>query len=231
MKKEINGKYNIDISAGKDRGFTIIELLVAMAISLIVMSSVYSVYRSQQKSYIVREQISMMQQNLRAGMTIMTGEIRMAGYVHPSVAATAGFTDAEANTVTFTRLKDTLALPLEQIQYSLADIDGDGNTELVRRFSDVGDPLGAAQRVAENIDALNFVYLDTDGVKIDTPVPAANLPLIRSVQVTMIARTKKRDQGYTDNNTYTNQQDEDIPTASDSYRRRILSREIKCRNL
>ena len=114
---------------------------------------------------------------------------------------------------------------------ALVDIDGDGNNELIRRFSDVGDPLGAAQRIAENIDALNFVYLDIDGVKIDTPVPAANLPLIKSVQITMIARTKKKDQGYTDNNTYKNQQDEDIPTANDSYRRRVLSREIRCRNL
>jgi type IV pilus assembly protein PilW len=55
----------------EEKGFTLIEILVAMAISLVVMTGVYQVYVAQQKSYILQEQVAAMQQNLRAGMYFM----------------------------------------------------------------------------------------------------------------------------------------------------------------
>ncbi|MCD6266685.1 MAG: prepilin-type N-terminal cleavage/methylation domain-containing protein, partial [Deltaproteobacteria bacterium] len=63
-----------------ENGFTLVELLVAMAISVIVMASIGYVYYTQQKSYVAQEQISAMQQNLRAAMYYMEREIRMAGF-------------------------------------------------------------------------------------------------------------------------------------------------------
>jgi len=63
-----------------NKGFTIIELLVAMTISLVVMGAIYTTFKSQQNSYIVQTQISSMQQNLRAAMYMLTQDIQMAGY-------------------------------------------------------------------------------------------------------------------------------------------------------
>jgi len=63
-----------------NKGFTIIELLVAMTISLVVMGAIYTTFKSQQNSYIVQTQISSMQQNLRAAMYMLTRDIQMAGY-------------------------------------------------------------------------------------------------------------------------------------------------------
>ena len=60
-------------------GFTLTELLVALAISGVVMAGIYSAYYSQQKSYVTQEQVVAMQQNLRAAMYYMEREIRMAG--------------------------------------------------------------------------------------------------------------------------------------------------------
>jgi prepilin-type N-terminal cleavage/methylation domain-containing protein len=63
-----------------EKGFTLVEFLVAIGISAIVLAAIYSVYYAQQKSYVVQEQVAEMQQNLRAAMYIMAREIRMAGY-------------------------------------------------------------------------------------------------------------------------------------------------------
>jgi type IV pilus assembly protein PilW len=61
-------------------GFTLIELLVAMAISGIVAGAIFTAFQSQQKSYLIQDQVTEMQQNLRAAMDIMVRDIRMAGY-------------------------------------------------------------------------------------------------------------------------------------------------------
>ncbi|MBW2105033.1 MAG: PilW family protein [Deltaproteobacteria bacterium] len=63
-----------------DQGFTLAELLIAMAISLVVMSAIFLTFKSQQDSYIIQDQVTAMQQNLRAAMYMLTRDIQMAGY-------------------------------------------------------------------------------------------------------------------------------------------------------
>jgi type IV pilus assembly protein PilW len=215
-----------------EKGFTVVELLVAMAIIGVVMGGIYSAYYSQQRSYVVQEQVAEMQQNLRGAMYFMAKEIRMAG-CNPTGAADAGVVTAEANTINFTmdlRGQDiddppngTTTNANENITYALADISpagGDGILDLAR------DTGGGQMVVAENIDALDFVYLDGAGNI------TADLLQIRSVQVTLVARTGKADQGYRDTTSYTNLQGTEIlAPPNDSVRRKRLATHIKCRNL
>jgi prepilin-type N-terminal cleavage/methylation domain-containing protein len=63
-----------------NRGFTLLELMVAMAIGLIVMASIFQVFRTYQKSQTSQQLVVDMLQNGRAAMTLMKREIRMAGY-------------------------------------------------------------------------------------------------------------------------------------------------------
>ena len=63
-----------------NRGFTLVELLIALAVSGIIMTGIFSAFKTQQDSYLAQEQVAEMQQNLRASLYIMTREIRMAGY-------------------------------------------------------------------------------------------------------------------------------------------------------
>ena len=63
-----------------NNGFTMVELLIAMVISVIIMGAIFSAYQVQQKTYAAQNQVTEMQQNLRAGMDILLREIRMAGY-------------------------------------------------------------------------------------------------------------------------------------------------------
>ncbi|MEN8211744.1 MAG: prepilin-type N-terminal cleavage/methylation domain-containing protein, partial [Thermodesulfobacteriota bacterium] len=64
----------------KQNGFTLIEILIAIAITGIVSTVLMTSFQSQQKSYVIQEGVAAMQQNLRAGIEIMKQEIRMAGY-------------------------------------------------------------------------------------------------------------------------------------------------------
>jgi type IV pilus assembly protein PilW len=61
-------------------GFTLIELLVAIALGLVILAGLFRTFKVQQDSYLIQDQISTMQQNLRAAMYMITRDLQMAGY-------------------------------------------------------------------------------------------------------------------------------------------------------
>ena len=67
----------------KEKGFTIIELLIALLITGILVTAGYGVYINQHEGWIIQEQVTTMQQNVRAGMHELETKIRMAGYKLP----------------------------------------------------------------------------------------------------------------------------------------------------
>ncbi len=71
------------------KGLTLIEILIALAISAFVMAGIYSTFNSQYKSYMIQERIVAMQQNLRAGFYQLERNIRLAGF-DPTGNAGAG---------------------------------------------------------------------------------------------------------------------------------------------
>ena len=225
-------------------GFTLVELLIAMAIAGIVMAGVYSAYSSQQRSYIVQEQVAAVQQNLRVAMYFMEREIRMAG-CDPKGSAGAGIRTASPNSIRIT-------MDITGGQTDGLDNDGDSNIDEADEANfgdgdtnDVNEDLtyslytsGGIQKlgrkkpstnnqpVAENIDALNLVYLDKD------ENPTITLVEIRSVQITLVARTARGDRGLKNTTVYTNQQGDQIFVApGDNFRRKLLTAQVNCRNL
>ena len=64
----------------KEAGFSLVELLIAMAIALVVIGAMYSVFTIQNKTFGNQEGFVEMQQSVRAGMDIMAREIGLAGY-------------------------------------------------------------------------------------------------------------------------------------------------------
>jgi len=67
-------------SIGRENGFTMIELLVALALSAFVIAGLYRTFVSQHKVYVVQEQVADVQQNVRATMGQIVQSIRMAGF-------------------------------------------------------------------------------------------------------------------------------------------------------
>jgi type IV pilus assembly protein PilW len=173
----------------RDKGFTLIELLVVMVISGVVMAGIYQVYYTQQRSYMVQEQVAAMQQNLRAAMFFMSREIRMAG-CDPTGKASVGITSISSGSMSFTmdirgKTADDDADgyaddPNENITYGLYDGDGDGDPDDLGR-----DTGGGYQLLAQNISSLTFTYYDGASPPVETLVPGN----VRSVRVTIRAKS------------------------------------------
>jgi type IV pilus assembly protein PilW len=208
----MNRKRHIEKENDFSRGFTLVEILVALAISSIVISGIIYSYSGQQKSELSQTQLVEMQQNIRAAMYIMTMEIRMAGY-DPHRAFSAGITNAgdgsNGNPLTFTYVEnDTDSDPgtLTTIEYDLFDSLSDGDDDIGRKKHPDN-----RQAIAENIQSLTFSYLDSDGAVLTAPV---DLNAIRAVRIDIIAGL---DAGAVDHT---------IPGAE-----RSVSAVVKCRNL
>ena len=59
----------------KEKGLTLIELLVAFAITGLLVAGLYRTLTGQQKTYVIQEQVVDMQQNVRAAINRMMTEI------------------------------------------------------------------------------------------------------------------------------------------------------------
>ena len=71
---------NMKAIPNNPKGFTLVEMLVAMAMGLIVMVAIYTAYVNHQRSHVTQQLVVHMQQNARAAMSLMKREIRMRGY-------------------------------------------------------------------------------------------------------------------------------------------------------
>jgi len=173
-------------SPGSDRGFTLVELMIAMAVGLVLLGAMYGVFTMHNKIFGTQEQIAEMQQNARTAMDMMTREIRMAGY-NPTGATFDGITYSAS-----------------QLQVK-ADLDGNGtiagqeniiykhdsaNYQITRNIGSGDQPL------IENVQTFTFDYLDSTGSATPT---SAN---IRQIRITITARTARPDPDYALNSGY-----------------------------
>ncbi len=62
------------------RGFSIIELMIALLIGLIVLSGVLSIVINSKRSFLDHQAMSQIQENARYALDTLSREIRMAGY-------------------------------------------------------------------------------------------------------------------------------------------------------
>ena len=66
-----------------NRGISLLEALIALFLTGIVMTIVFSLYVSQHKNWNTQGEITEMQQNARASIDELTRQIRMAGHQLP----------------------------------------------------------------------------------------------------------------------------------------------------
>jgi len=168
-------------------GFSLIELIVAIAISGIVLAAISTTFVSQSQSFEIQEQLVEMHQNARAAMDIMTREIRMAGY-SPTGASIVGVhhhSDKIHIRADLTGNGDTND-PNENIIYSY-----DAANLRIQR-----DAAAGIQPFADNIQAFTMGYLDNNGNA------TTNSSDIRQIKITITARTATINRNYPFNGGY-----------------------------
>ena len=181
------------------RGVTLPELLIALALGLLTIGAVYGVYLNQVKRQIVQEDVLAMQQTARAALDMMAREIRMAGYDPMGVNR-----DADPS-------NDFHGLSYHPTELRVrADLNGNGvltgpkdrNESIVYLYDDSTSTLrrkvgkGGRQPVAEHIQAFSFSYRDALGH------PTTHAPSIRAVDVQVTARSAHADSRYPENEGY-----------------------------
>jgi len=64
----------------KEKGITLIELLVALIICAVVIAGIYRVFIAQSRAYVVQDQVVEIQQNIRSVMESLVRDLRMTGF-------------------------------------------------------------------------------------------------------------------------------------------------------
>jgi prepilin-type N-terminal cleavage/methylation domain-containing protein len=83
------------------RGFTLIELMIAMAVLLVVVAYLTEMLTRQSRSYTVLDQVTEAQQNLRAIADLLERELRGTGFMVPEGAAVCGVDQTNGSDVLY----------------------------------------------------------------------------------------------------------------------------------
>ena len=78
--KERSKRRSLGACRAKETGFTLVELLIAMAVSAIVLLAVISLFWYQQRAYVQQADLARGQAQVRASLHLLARDIRMAGY-------------------------------------------------------------------------------------------------------------------------------------------------------
>jgi type IV pilus assembly protein PilW len=172
-------------------GFTLVELMVSMTISLVVLAAIAGTFTVQTRQNSAEEHLGQMQQNVRGALDLMIREIQMAGYK----PAGGTFNGIQTSTATTLRIKldlDSSGLATDaatdDISYTF-----DASTGVITRTLNNG---GSSATLADNITAFSFTYLDANGASTTTNTA------VRKITINITARTAKPDPSYTINNGY-----------------------------
>ena len=65
----------------KQKGFSVVELMVALLLGLFLVSGVTGMYLSSKQTYRMTDNLSRLQENLRYSLEFMTRDVRMASYM------------------------------------------------------------------------------------------------------------------------------------------------------
>ncbi|MCA9421302.1 MAG: prepilin-type N-terminal cleavage/methylation domain-containing protein, partial [Nitrospira sp.] len=147
---------------GLSQGYTLIEVLVALGLSFLTMSAVYSLYVQELKAQRAREHVLEMQQQARVVVDLVSREILMAGYDPRGVNRDTDLTN-DFEGITY----DPGKLSIK------ADLNGNGITNDANESIDfVYDAAahilrrntgGGNQPFGEDIQAFVLDYLDQEG--------------------------------------------------------------------
>lgn len=200
-------------------GFTLTELMIALALSSVVAVSMYSTFVQQQRTATQQEQITEARQTVRLTIDAMLTELRTAGF-DPDGSAKARIMAADSTSIRFTRdmncngtiAQTAAALPAQGVRDSndedvayrfMFDPNDPAKQELQRAVYENGVLAGGFQPVASNMLNIDFCYFVLPNLTACVPNPAV-MGDIRAVQIIMTGRAAAADPQYTDRDPQSN---------------------------
>lgn len=175
MKTNLRYGQNLAV---KSAGFTLIEVMMVIAIISIVFGAIYRSFDIFTRSYTTENVKAGVQQKTRIGIDLMARDIRQAG-LDPLRSANAGFISSGTNTSSIQFTADhnydgNLDDPFENIIYAL-------NGNVLEQTSDLGSGSVAAT-LLDNVTDLTFTYLDATDTPLAAPIPVGE---IRTVLISL----------------------------------------------
>jgi len=174
---------NIRSHTGRE-GLTLVEIMMTLLIFAVVMGVVTNVFFGTQRMYSQTSQRADQQMSTRAGLTVMTEEIRRAG-ADPNATGIMALMSAEDDTVRVrAELNDVdgiqTAEPSEDVTYFFDDVAG-----AIMRDSGTGP-----QPMIQNVTAFTMEYFDVNN-NLLAPLPLTNAQatLVRSVGISITTDT------------------------------------------
>ena len=149
----------------RDRGFTLVELMVALLISTVLLGAIYENYLATQRSYRFLEGLSQLQENARFSMYMLGSNIRSAGFrANTEVSEQASFPVAgvAAPSVASFGTAGQVVTGSNNDAGVAAILDGSDTVSVRCQGNNDGttrDCLGAV--VAAGVIAVNTFYVDT----------------------------------------------------------------------
>jgi prepilin-type N-terminal cleavage/methylation domain-containing protein len=162
---------NMDPKPSKDIGFTLIEILVGIAILGVLLSAIYSLFINANKSQISQELEVEMQQNARSSLDFIVREIKNMNSLN-CIENTSTTCATTGDKIQFTSMNDA--------NTRIFSWDSSDN---ILRFSQTGD----RQPLADNITAISFTGFDSNNNSTTT------LGSVQRISITLTARTSTID--------------------------------------
>ncbi len=237
----------------QQQGFTLVEVMVAMAIGLLMMAGILQISAASKESSRLQRNMGFVQENIRSAMELLARDIRQAGYFEndnsgryladaptPFVAATTiDGTGADNDEITVTYESNTDCLGQTNIPLV------DGNRFAVNHYfidsqrlmcRGNGNPAGNAQPLVEGVESMQILYgenTDNDPRSANRYVKPeqADLNNVVSVRIAMRFHSRESVRQGTDENSYALlDADPYTPAAGDQRIRREITTTILLRN-
>ncbi len=188
----------LDPKSTSIRGFSLVELMIALAVASIVVAAVFSIHTVLARSYTTQNVAADIQQVVRAGIDFISEDIMMAGLDSAGSAGT-GIEVATVNRIRFTLDRNMDGefdgTNSERITYAF----NPATNRLDQWFSDDDDCASSpdCEYLMDNVINASFVYQDADGN------PTVDLDDIRTVLISITVQ-EPAGRGGVVNRTYSN---------------------------
>ena len=177
-------------------GFSLLELLIALAVFSFIVGGIFSNLTQSQTRYQFEQEVAEVQQTARNAADIMEREIKLAGFPIASYydsalnwtsanseRVAAGFITLGATNLVFEAdlLEDGI---VDRVEYRL------NGTTLERSARDKtaggGAPAAVYQTLATNVTALTFSYLNSTGSATTVPADVRSVGILFNINTTSV---------------------------------------------